>query len=269
MPEFLQAVLDFSSAPEASPPESRKPESRPYEPFEAIYPGIVDRVWCLRYEDAARRISLPVTFKRRNEGLAWGYEGFVHLCFSGSGPIYARLDGEVLRFARRRLVFEGQGARPKRWLSPLQEGTWYMEPVRYHRPRLVRLKLETREVPLEEAGEFLKGLVGSAVCGGFYSRDGILWQVISLPFVLESVRQEEDRLWISGTNEAAVELSSVEKIRCQVYPSIGTMIIIDAYTGEMGYCASFHLTDHLPFRERNSRKRTGDPAGSTDEESEE
>jgi hypothetical protein len=59
--------------------------------------------------------------------------------------------------------------------------------------------------------------------------------------VLREVRQEGDRLFLAGSNGAAVGLTALKGVRVQCYHA-STSVIIDAATESMGYYASFHLT---------------------------
>lgn len=239
--DFVQAAFDFSSVEPPPAAADERPKPAGFEPLEAVFPEIAGRTWLLKYEDEARRIALPLAFEKRDGIALAAGEVFLRFHFSGSGPVYARRDGRTLRFARRAFVTEGKGRRQVRRPGPLQEASWHLEEFPYRRPRAPHPRLQDAAVLLEEVADRLAALVGRAVCGGFYSRDPVLWQVSSLPFVLEEVRQEGGRVFLSGTNGAAVELTAVEGMRIQCY-SAAAHIIIDAATEGMGYYASFHLT---------------------------
>lgn len=241
----LQLALEFPPQEGDAKPVSSVTSGGEYKPFDFFYPEIAGRVWRLKYEDAARRIALPACLEVSGEPptSAVGRLQPRFLRFAGCA-VYAKLEHGILRFACRPVRIEGDGRRQRLKLdAPLVEAAWYLEPIQYREPKLSRLNLEPREVPLEETGRFLEGLVGAVVRGGFYAGDGVLWRALSLPFRLESVRREGGRLSLRGTSGVLVELSSVERIRVQSYAQTGASIIIDAFTPGMGYLASFHLQD--------------------------
>jgi hypothetical protein len=243
----LQLALEFPPEEGDAKPASSVTSGGEYKPFDFFYPEIAGHVWRLKYEDGARRIALPVSLEVSGEPLTLvvGRLQPAFLRFAGLRPVYAKLEHGMLRFACRPVRVEGSGRRQRLKPDvPLVEAAWYLEPIEYREPKLIRLNLEPREVPLEETGCFLEGLVGAVVRGSFYARDAVLWQAVSLPFRLESVCQEGDRLSLRGTGGVMVELSSVEQIRVQFYPQTGTSIIINAFTPGMGYLASFQLQDH-------------------------
>lgn len=235
---FVQLALDFSSAGPLLPAGDKRPEAG-FGPAEEVLPALAGRTWLLRYEDEARRIALPFSFEElRGAALAAG-EAVLRL--QGFGALYAAWDGRVLRFARRGLMTEGKGRKRVRFLGPLEQASWHLEAFPWQRPKAPKPRLQDAAVPADRVGDELCALVGCAVSAGFYSCDPVLWEVRSLPFVLEEVRQEGDRLSLSGTGGAAAELSALKGVRVQCY-SGKTSVIIDAATESMGYCASFHLT---------------------------